>query len=169
MKYSGACLDVRVGIGRGSEGIELTVSRGFIICAVHRKLTGQENTEEKMISVGRAARQGEKMSVCPVLGTKSQRKGTLGTSGHRLEDNIKEKLTGKQRDIMKLFRLAQSKICCKVHLDTIFKILDQKINKSFHFPQVVVNKKKKQILENCCECKTPIFTFIQWPQLPLLN
>jgi hypothetical protein len=112
-----------------------------------------------MRSVGREARQREKMNLCAVLGTKSYRKRTLGTSGHRLKDNIKEILTGKQREVMKFFRLAQSKICYRVHLDTVFKLVGRKINKSFHFLQVVANTKIKQILENCCEYKTLIFTF----------
>jgi hypothetical protein len=58
--------------------------------------------------LGRAARQGEKVSVCEVLGTKPWRKRTLETSWHRLEDNIKARLTGKQCGVMKLLRLAQS-------------------------------------------------------------
>ena len=106
--------------------------------------------------VGCAARQGEKMSVCEVLDTKPYRKRKLGKSGYRLEDDIKERLRGKQCGFMKLSRLAQSKIWYEVHLDTLFKLVGQKINKSFHFSQVVANTNKTQILENFCECKTLI-------------
>jgi hypothetical protein len=41
----------------------------------------------------------------PFLDTKPYRKRTLGTSGHRLEGNITERLTGKQCGVIKLFRL----------------------------------------------------------------
>ena len=58
--------------------------------------------------VRRAAHQGEKMNECEILDTKPYRKRTLGTSGHRLEDNIKERRREKQCGVMKLFRFVQS-------------------------------------------------------------
>jgi hypothetical protein len=68
------------------------------------------------------------MSVCEVLGTKPNRKGTLGTFGRTLGVYIKERLTGKQCGNMKLFRLAQRKIQYRFHLDTAFKLVGQKVD-----------------------------------------
>jgi hypothetical protein len=70
--------------------------------------------------VGPAARQGKKMSVCKILVTKPSGMRPLGTSGPRLEINIKESLTGKQCGVMPLVRLAQSKIQYRAHDHTIF-------------------------------------------------
>jgi len=67
MKCPGECLDVGVESGRGIEGIELTVSRELHNLYFSPKINwlGKEKTRW----VGRAARQGEKMSVYAFLGT----------------------------------------------------------------------------------------------------